>query len=236
VPRAIASSVGVIGLILCLVAPGGAQIPPSVRAKGPAPPATEEDRARECADLKQMVEALKKDVVWLRQEYSAREVRDLERVRAALDCPDLKPPLEGQWRIVGVPRYGHIAPMLGTVDLRGISEEQGRQLADEPNWGLASSRSCRGKPDGTFYYSGTIEWDKGSFYDKSRLYWTDKPGTIILCTTAIDSTYAVGNFRDSRQARGGFIQWNGMGEGQIIPESVEGPAQTFTPARHARPK
>jgi hypothetical protein len=230
VSRAPASFIASLGLLVGLSGPGEAQIPPSVRAAHPAAPASEDDRARECQELKEMMDALRKDVVWLRQEYSAREMRDLERLRASLDCPDVKPPLEGIWRIVGVPRYRHIAPIAGKVTLTA-NQDEGRRLAEEPNWGIASSRSCRGMSGGTFYYSGTIEWDKDSLFDKSTMYWTDKPSTIVLCTSAVDSTQAVGNFRDGRELHGGGIRWNGMGEGEIYPESGEGPPQTFTPAR-----
>jgi hypothetical protein len=221
-----------LAAIVLSAAVGDQGVPPSIRAASPSLP-PEAERAALCRDLKDAVADMKKDVVWYRQPFSAAEVRALERMRASMSCPDASAgPLAGTWRIVGTSSDSRFAPIAGTVTLKAVDHETGRKLADEPNWGIAASYSCRDTSTGSlFYYVGTIVWDKGSLFDKSFTYKNDQPSTVILCTTDAEATIAKGNFRDSREAHGGFIQWTGTGEGYIAPERPEGPTQTFKPTR-----
>jgi hypothetical protein len=182
----------------------------------------EDDRRARCGELKALIDILTPEVG--ASALRRAEVGDYQKMRTALSCPG-NAVFAGEWQIVGTPKFPHLPPMKGTLRLTAVDLAAGRKLAEEPNWGLASSRSCRG---GTFFYVGTVEWEKGSLFDRSPVYWTDKPSTIVLCTDGPDSMQAKGNFRDSREAHGGFIQFNGLSGGFIIPETNEGPEQTFT--------
>jgi hypothetical protein len=231
------------------------QIPPSIRAATPAP-APKEELERECKEIKGMLDTLRKDPVWLRQPYSSAHVTDLQRLLTSLNCSDPDGALKGTWHIKGTQPVGPRNLVLsGTVTLEVVDAQTGLALANEPNWGMASSYTCRGRPDTTFFYRGTIKWDPDSFYGKSYVYRNDPPKIVsasgqpmeandpaarqgltrvVLCATSPEDTQVRGNYRDASESRGGEIFWNGMGEGYVIPEQVEGvtgSSVSFIPTR-----
>jgi hypothetical protein len=141
-----------------------AQIPPSVRAAAPSTLTPEELQA-ECMALKETVAALQKDVVWLRQPYSAAEVRDIERLMTTLGCTITG--LEGRWQITGAPNPG-LSPVDPnyresiTLVLTAVAEEAGLDEAAKPYGPVRSGDFMCRRADvfytGTMTYSSTPPW------------------------------------------------------------------------------
>jgi hypothetical protein len=162
--------------------------------------------------------------------------------------PEPTGPLSGTWIITGSQPGGGRPRIEGTVDLKVMPDQTKGPARATEHWGNAVSKACTGfgAPASPFFYEGTIEWKKDSFFPSSFVYFTDfelnTPSAqckatgalidcrteILLCTSSPDSTQARGNFRDSRDVHGAFIQWEGTAGGFIVPETVEGSSHTFT--------
>jgi hypothetical protein len=130
-----------------------------VRAAAP-PALTPEAMQAQCMTLKNIVAALEKDVVWLRQPYSEREVQDVKRHMTALGCAIGG--LEGTWTVTGVVPKGLTALTASdyretlTLVLKAVDRDTGIAEADKRYGPLTSGDFMCRRAD--VFYTGTMTY------------------------------------------------------------------------------